>query len=418
MLPEETSLPPVVPPSPRTSPSRLTMGIVALVVALIGFYAGTSYGRKGLLFQPTQFKVVNQKDQVKDVDYDLLWKAIDTVEKNYIEQPVDQQKILYGAVQGAVAAAGDQYTEFFDPEQLESFKTDLKGTFEGIGAEIGKKNGNIVVVTPLDESPAKRAGILPGDIIVQVDGESTAEWSVDQAVKKIRGQKDTKVTLTLFREGRNKTFDVTITRAQISVKSVKLEYKTIGGKNIAVMNLTRFGDDTKALFDAAVNDMLSHKVDGLVLDLRNNPGGYLQSAVDLASNWVPEGKVVVTEARGSGESIPYNSEGFGRLKNIKTVVLINAGSASAAEILAGALQDYHLAPLIGEKSFGKGSVQELFDLPGNSAVKVTVAKWITPNGKNLHKDGLVPDIEVKRTEEDITSNKDPQKDKALEEVVK
>ncbi len=397
---------------------RLKTAVVVLIVALGSFYAGASYGRKGLVFQPADFKIVNQKDQIKEVDYNLLWKAIDTVGQNYIERPVDQQKILYGAVRGAVAAAGDQYTEFFDPDELNGFKTDLKGTFEGIGAEIGKKNGNIVIIAPLDESPAKRAGLLPNDVIVQVEGQSTSDWSVDQAVKNIRGQKGTKVTLTLFREGHSKTFDVTITRDAISVKSVKLLYKTVGSKNIAVLTLSRFGDDTKTLFDAAVNDLLTHHVDGLVLDLRNDPGGYLQTAVDVASNWVPEGKVIVTEARGTGESIPYNSLGYGRLKDLKTVVLINGGSASAAEILSGALQDYKLAPLIGEKSFGKGSVQELFDLPNNTAVKVTVAKWITPSGKNLHKDGLVPDMEVKRTEDDITANKDPQLDKALEEVGK
>ncbi len=405
-------------PSPYYSKTWLRNLIAVVVIAGIAFSAGASYGRKGLVFEPKDFKILNQKDKVEDVDYTLLWDAIRTVSDNYIERPVDQQKILYGAVQGAVSAAGDEYTEFFDPEELQSFKTDLKGTFEGIGAEIGKKNGNIMIVAPLDESPAKRAGILANDVIVQVDGEITSNWSVDEAVKKIRGQKGTKVTLTLFREGRAKTFDVTITREQISVKSVKLEFKTVGAKNIAVLTVSRFGDDTRSLFDGAVNSILSRKVDGLVLDLRNNPGGYLQTSVDVASDWVAEGKLVVNEQRGDDSSIPYNSLGYGRLKNIKTVVLINGGSASAAEILAGALQDYKIVPLIGEKSFGKGSVQELFDLPDNSAVKITVAKWITPGGKNLHKDGLTPDIEVKRTEDDINASKDPQLDKALEEVVK
>jgi len=182
--------------------------------------------------------------------------------------------------------------------------------------------------------------------------------------------------------------------------------------------LSRFGDDTKDLFLQAINDIALHHVDGIVLDLRNDPGGYLESAVNVASQWVPKDQVVVTEAHSDGSSIPYNSAGLSRLANIKTVILINGGSASAAEILAGALHDYNIAKLIGEKSFGKGSVQQLIDLPGDSAVKVTIAKWITPSGKNLNHDGLVPDIEVKRSEDDIKNNQDPQLDRALDEVTK
>jgi carboxyl-terminal processing protease len=408
-----------IPPAPQPARKpRFQYPIALLLVIVLSFYFGIQFGRKGLTFNPQTFKIINQKDQVGTVDYNILWDAINTVNENYIDKPVDQQKVLYGAVEGAVSAAGDEYTTFFDPQSLNDFQTQLSGTFEGIGAQIGKKNGAITVIAPLDESPAKKAGLLPKDIITQVDGHSTADWSVDEAVKNIRGKAGTTVTLTIYRESKTNTFDVKIQRAAISVKSVKWEYNNVNGKNIAVVTLSQFGDDTKDLFNKAVNDILSHHVDGMILDLRNNPGGYLETAVDVASNWVPNGKVVVTEAHSNGQNIPYNSAGYGRLANIKTVVLINGGSASAAEILSGALQDYKIAPLIGEKSFGKGSVQQLFDLPGGTAVKVTIAKWITPSGKNLHKDGLVPDIAVTRSDDDIAADKDPQMDRAVQEITK
>lgn len=393
-----------------------------LLIVLVGgglFRAGYTAGQRGLVFQPKEFKVVNQKDQTVTVDYSLLWDALRIVERDYIDKNnIDQRKVLYGAISGAVAAAGDEYTQFFDPQELDNFRTSLSGSFDGIGAEIGKRDGNIVVIAPLDDTPAQRAGLLAKDIITAIEGESTVDMSVDEAVTKIRGKKGTAVTLSIFREGSDQPFEVKITRATISIKSVKWEYKTVGDKTVALVTLARFGDDTKSLLDQAISEISSRRVDGLVVDLRNDPGGYLEAAVAVASQWVPKDKLVVTEAHSSGESIPYNSTGISRLANYKTVVLINSGSASASEILAGALQDYKIATLIGEKSFGKGSVQQLIELPQNTAVKVTVAKWITPSGKNLNKEGLQPDIEVKMTAEDITAQRDPQLDRALEEVVK
>lgn len=398
--------------------------VVIIIAFTVGaFRVGYAFGHQGYVFIPKEFKVVNRGDTPLTVDYKLLWQAIDAVNKNFIEGPANEQKVLYGAVKGAVSATGDQYTEFFTPEELQSFKTDLSGSFGGIGAEIGKRNGNITVIAPLEGSPAQKAGILAKDIIVKVNGEDTVDWGVDQAVQKIRGPKGSEVTLTVYRDGKNKTFDLKITRDQIEVKSVKWqikEEKSASGKNlkIAVITLSRFGDDTKDLFDKAVADINSKSVDGIVLDLRNDPGGYLETSVDIASNWVDSGKLIVSEAHSDGKTNQYKSYGYGKLAGKKTVVLINGGSASAAEILSGALHDYGLAKLIGEKSYGKGSVQELIPLPGNSAVKVTIAKWITPNGKNLNKDGLNPDIEVKLTEDDIAAQKDPQMDKAMEEVIK
>lgn len=398
----------------KTSPPKFWHKLTVLVLIIgVSYWAGYQSGRKGYIFVPKEFKVIGQDQAPLTVDYKLLWSAIDAVNQNYIDKPVDQQKILYGAVKGAVAGVGDPYTVFFAPDELKNFQTDLKGSFSGIGAEIGLKNGNIVIVAPLDDSPAKKAGLLAKDAIVKVDGEATTGWTTDQAVSKIRGEKGTAVTLTIYREGRTKTFDVKIFRDEIKVKSVKWQVKTVGSKKIGVITLSRFGDDTKDLFTQAVNDLLKQSVDGIILDERDNPGGYLQTAVDLASDWLPAGELVVTEARSQGEPIKYTAEGNNRFSGIKTIVLINGGSASAAEILAGALHDHGAAMLLGEKSFGKGSVQELINLPGNSAVKVTVAKWITPNGKNLNKDGLDPDLQVKLSEDDINAGKDPQMDSAL-----
>jgi carboxyl-terminal processing protease len=393
---------------------------IFFAIGLVGtaFILGHFSGRTGLVFQPKDFKVVNQKDTSQKVDYQLLWEAIKTVDEKFIDAPTDPQKILYGAVKGAVKASGDSYTEFFPPKELSDFKTQLKGSFGGIGAEVGKKNGQIVIIAPLDDSPAKKAGILAQDIVVMVDGVLTTDWSIEEAVEKIRGEKGTKVTLSIYREGRPKPFDLEIVRDEIKIKSVKLEFKETNGKKVAIISLTRFGDDTFELFNKTVGEVLRSSVSGIVLDLRNNPGGYLNSAVEVASNWVKDGEVIVTEAKSKGVPEVFRAEGKSRLASIPTIVLINGGSASASEILAGALQDYGISKLIGEKSFGKGSVQELVDLKGGGAVKVTVAKWITPKGKNLNKDGLVPDIEVKLTEEDIKNAKDTQMEKALEEVLK
>ncbi len=396
--------------------------IIILVLLAGAYYFGYQAGNKGFVFSPKEFKLVSQNDQPATVDYNLLWKAMDVVNQKYIDKPVDQQQVLYGAVAGAVASVGDPYTSFFPPKELQNFKTDLKGSFGGIGAEVGKKDGNIVIVAPLDDTPAKRAGLLAKDIIVAVDGQNTQGWSVEQAVSKIRGTKGTPVTLTIYREGKNKPFDVKIVRDDIKIKSVKWEYKEteVNGqkRDVAVITISRFGDDTNGLFNQAVNDVLKHDIVGIIVDLRNDPGGYLQTAVDVASAWVKSGELVVSEAKSDGTSEIFKASGNPRLAGLKTIVLVNGGSASAAEILAGALHDHNLAQLLGEKTFGKGSVQELVDLPGGSAVKVTVAKWITPGGKNLNKDGLDPDIEVKLTEEDITAGKDVQMESALTQFTK
>jgi carboxyl-terminal processing protease len=390
----------------------------ALLLVVIGYTVGFQNGKSGFQFEPKDFKIVNQADAPREVNYDLLWKAIDAVNSKYIEKKPTPEQFLYGAIKGAVESTGDPYTTFFTPQEFESFKSDLRGSFDGIGAEIAKRDGYITIVAPIDDSPAKKAGVLAKDIILEVDGKSTTGWSVEEAVSKIRGTRGTKVKLQIAREGRTKPFDIEIVRDKIEIKSVKLEYKDLNNKKIAVLTISRFGDDTDQLFEKYANEILRSNASGLVVDLRNNPGGYLQTAVDLASQWVKPGEVVVTEERTGSQPFVYNSKGNSRLGSLKTVVLINGGSASASEILAGALRDHNLAQLVGETSFGKGSVQELVELDKKSAVKITVARWITPGGKNLNKEGLHPDVEVKLSEDDIKNSKDPQMDKALEELTK
>lgn len=409
-------------PKPQRGASKLRWVILVVLLLALSFKFGYTTGKKGFVYEPKEFRVINQNQIAKSVDYQLLWDAIKVVNEKFIEKPATPEQILYGAVRGAVESYGDPYTTFFEPKNLETFKTDLAGSFNGIGAEIGKRDGQIVIIAPLDESPAQKAGILAKDIVVEVNGESAANWSVEEAVSKIRGPKGTKVTLKLFREGKNAPFDVEIIRDKIEIKSVKWEFKELGQgsqkKLVAVIKLTRFGDDTLGLLEKAVNEILIRNVSGIVLDMRNNPGGYLQTAVDVASYWVENGKLVVKEERSQSADNNYQASGKNRLKGHPTAVLINGGSASASEILAGALQDYGIAKLIGEKSFGKGSVQELVDLRGQTALKVTVARWITPGGKNLNKEGLRPDIEVKMAEEDYEQGKDPQMDRAIEEITK
>ncbi len=393
--------------------------LLAFVVVGGAFRIGYMSGEKGLTFSPKNFKVINREDAPVDVDYNLLWQALKIVQDKYIDsENIDPQKVLYGAIQGAISAAGDEYTQFFDPKTLAEFKSDLQGSFSGIGAEIVQKDGSIMVVAPLEGSPAERAGILAKDYIVKINGESTDAMGSDVAASKIRGPEGSQVVVSIYREGKPDTFDLTITREKIEVKSVKLEYREVSGKKVAIIKISKFGDDTVELFNLAADDIVKNNPVAVIVDQRNNPGGYLDSSVEVASQWLESGKLVVSEDHSEKDIVTYNSLGYNKLGKFKTIVLINGGSASAAEILAGALKDNGKAILIGEKSFGKGSVQELVPLGKDAAVKVTIAKWITPGGKNLNKDGLEPDIKVPLTTEDAEAKRDPQMDKALEEAVK
>ncbi|GIW64556.1 MAG: peptidase S41 [Patescibacteria group bacterium] len=342
-------------------------------------------------------------------------KVLDILQKKYVDkQKINQEKLYYGAIKGAVASLNDPYTFFLTPEENKQSKDDLQGKFEGIGAQLGLKNGRIIVIAPLKNSPAEKSGVKAGDFINAVDSEKTAGWTLNQAVSKIRGPKGTKVKLTLERN--NKELTVDIIRDEIHVSSVELSYKN----NVAILKLNQFGENTNDEWDKAVDEIKSQydqkKIKGMILDLRDNPGGYLQSSIYIASEFLTIGKIVVKQ-QSVNQSLNYYVERNGRLLDIPLVVLINQGSASASEILAGALRDYKRAKLVGEKSFGKGSVQEAIDLDKGAGIHITVAKWILPNGDWINEKGIKPDIEVKN-EIDEKNTLTPDNDKQLDTALK
>ena len=346
-----------------------------------------------------------------DVDFELFWDLWDILEQQYVEpDAVEGKKMFYGAMKGLVRALDDPYTVFMEPtvakEFKESLNTDTK--FEGIGAELGMKSEILTVVAPLDGMPAQIAGLKSGDKILAIDGDSTIGITIYEAVKKIRGPKNTDVTLTIARNGLDTTKDIIITRNTITVKSLRTNLRE---DNIFVIKLTNFNGTTKRFMDEAVQEVLEANPIGIILDLRNNPGGYLDTAVQISSEWVEDG-VIVSEEFNNDKKNNRLAIGRAKLANYKTVVLINEGSASASEIVAGALQDYDKATILGKKSFGKGSVQALDELQDGSSVKITVAKWMTPKGFNINKEGIKPDEEVEITEEDGKAGEDTQMEAA------
>lgn len=402
---------------PNSQKKRLIISAAIVLLLVLVFGAGFSFGSHRLKID-SQLKITKGNTPAANADYSLLWDALDALNSKFIDRPLDQQKLMYGAIAGLVSATGDPYTSYFDPEQARDFSDQLKGTFDGIGAEVGIKDDQIVIIAPLDDTPAQKAGLQAGDAILAINGESTAMMSVEMAVSKIRGRAGSDVTLTILRAGKRSAQDVKITRSRISVKSVKFEEKEVSGKKVGVIKISQFGEDTKGLFDQAVDQILSGNDQAVILDLRNDPGGYLDSAVTLASSWVQPDSVVVKEINYKGEIKEYKPNALNRLSGIKTIILVNGGSASASEILAGCLQDYGLATLVGTKTFGKGSVQELTMLKDNSEMKITIAKWLTPKGRTIDKVGLEPDIKVDEAGMNLTEGIDPQMDKALELAVK
>src|SRR3989344_5046681 len=329
-------------------------------------------------------------------------------------RPLTDTKLFYGALAGMVAGLEDPYSIFMNPELAQEFNNELEGTFDGIGAEIGIRNSNLVIIAPLPATPAERAGLKAGDRILSIDGVDTTSMAVDYAVSLIRGQRGTSVKLTILANGDTEAKDIAIVRDQITIQVVQADLKKIpNGKTIAYIKDVHFAQDTDEKFRAAWQQLKARGANAIVLDLRNNPGGFLDQAIALSSHWVAD-EVVVKEKMPEQDFQVYRSIGPGDLADIPTIVLVNGGSASASEIVTGALQDWQLATVVGEKTFGKGSVQDLQEFPDGSAVKLTIAKWFTPKERSIDQTGLTPDIEVERTREDIEADKDPQLERALE----
>jgi carboxyl-terminal processing protease len=346
----------------------------------------------------------------QDVDFNLFWKVWDDLKNSFVDKDkLIDKKMFYGALRGLVSSLGDPYTVFMDPVIAENFNNDLAGTFEGIGAEIGLKGDVITIIAPLPDMPAEKAGLKSGDKVIKINGESTTNMSVEEAVSKIKGPKGTQVTLSIFRDGFDNFKEFKIIRSTIIVKSVRTR---LNDDNMLVVQVTNFNDDTDTLFNEAVSQAVKDNPKGIILDLRNNPGGYLDTAIEMASEWIEDG-VIVTEKYNETKKNEHLARGRARLKGFKTVVLVNQGSASASEIVSGALQDYKDAVLIGMKTFGKGSVQTLLNLEDGSSVKITIAKWLTPKGRSINEEGVMPDYEVELTTDDYNKNKDPQMEAAI-----
>ncbi|MDP2708661.1 MAG: S41 family peptidase [bacterium] len=369
-------------------------------------YAGQIYNK---------YAVAPVNKLTADVDFNLFWKVWDLLKDEYVDQSkLDDKKMFYGALKGMVESVGDPYTVFMEPKVAKEFSDDLAGTFEGIGAEIGMKNDIITIVAPLYDMPAEKAGLKAGDKIYAIDGTTTAGMTIDEAVSNIRGPKATEVTLSIVREEFDQPKDFKITRGVILVKSVRTVMRD---DDIFVITITNFNDDTAGLFKQAAREAVEKNPQGIILDLRNNPGGYLETAIDVASLWIDQG-VVVTEQFSPDKKNEYLRRGRSLLKDFPTVVLVNQGSASASEIVSGALKDYGRATIVGMQTFGKGSVQTLEDLQDGSSVKITVAKWLTPNGDNINEQGIAPDVEIDFTLDDYNNGQDPQMDKAVEVLSK
>lgn len=348
-------------------------------------------------------------DVSNDADFGTFWNVWKMVRSNYVDQPVSEKEMYYGAITGMVSSMKDPYTTYFTPEDAKAFDEQLSGSFAGIGAQLDMKEDQIVVIAALPNTPAEKAGILSEDAILAIDGITTEGMPVDEAVSKIRGEKGTVVTLNVLHKNATTPTDIVITRDEITIASVKY---TKEDNHIALIDVSIFNDDTSSLFAKAAEQALQDGATSIILDLRNDPGGLLDSAINLAGYWLESGSTAVIEDK-QGNQHAFTTSGTASLKDIPTVVLVNGGSASASEILAGALQDAKKATIIGEQTFGKGSVQEFHDLPDGGAVKITVAHWLTPLGRSINKEGITPDSIVTFTEQDAHAKRDPQFDAAI-----
>ncbi len=419
------------------SQSRLTsrwgrffsLVIFVVIIGGGGFMAGLIYGQKAELARRLadpqavllgKLSGLYQQDKQgrlsSDIDFSLFWQTWDLIKTNYVDQDkLTDKQMFYGALSGLVSSVDDPYTVFMNPEESKLFNEDLTGTFSGIGAEVGLRNDVVTIIAPLAGTPAERAGLRSGDKVYAIDKQSTVGLTVDEAVKKIRGDKGTTVTLTIARNG-DKLRDISITRDTIVVKSVATNYDQASG--LYTITVSNFNADTEPLFQAAIQDIERQKPRGLILDLRNNPGGYLDAAVAIASFWISDGVIVSEQFSNQSATQPQHARGLAPLAGLPTVVLINQGSASASEIVAGALMDHQQATTIGKTTYGKGSVQVVRDLPDGSMVKITTAKWLTPNGTSINDKGIKPNIEVELTEDDFNKNVDPQMVKARQFLLK
>lgn len=397
--------------------------IIFMIVFLAGAYLATKnnvigqIAEKEVLYLGSIVGKYEKQDGkwVQNADFDLYWEVWDLLKSDYVNKDsLADKQLFYGSLEGLVSSLDDPYSEFMDPQENKQFEEDMSGTFEGIGAEIGIRDDLLTVISPIEGTPAQKAGIMAGDKILEINGESTQGMDINEAVSKIKGPKGTEVVLSIFRNGFDDIKEFKIIRDVISIKSVSYEKLD---NNLFLIKINSFNGDTNYLFSQAIREVLTQDPDGIIVDLRNNPGGYLEVAVMMLGEWI-NGEVAVIEQFANGKTTEYLADGLNRLKNYSTVILINGGSASASEILAGALRDYNKATIIGKQSYGKGSVQMVKNLTDGSAVKITVAKWLTPKGQNIDEEGIKPDQEVELTYDDFENNRDPQLEEAINFFIK
>ena len=409
---------------PKISIATVRNLIIGTLAVFFVFSAGYCFGKKSYTIsrgKGANVTITREQPQSKeDVSFGLFWQTWDALEAKYFDQDkLIDENLLYGAISGMVASVGDPYTVFLPPQQNKVVREDLNGSFEGVGIQIGFRDNQLAVIAPLADSPAEKAGVKAGDYIVGITDikkeieRGTSGISLHEAVQTIRGEAGSIVTLTVVREGENEPLEIDVKRASIDVPTITLKY---AGENdqYAHVKLNRFGGETVDEWEDIVSEILINKdVDGIIVDLRNNPGGYLQAANDIASDFLEMGDTIVIEEDGQGNRTEYTVDRLARFKDINTVVLLNEGSASASEILAGALRDNADILLIGENSFGKGTIQEPQQINGGSGLHITIAKWLTPDGMWVNEVGLEPDTIV---EDDLETETDEQLEKAIESL--
>jgi len=410
---------------------RFSTGFILLLIIGGAFFFGYQQGEKHISAELKIAELQNKDTgQPEQVDFSSFWQAWNVINEKFVTTATSTtaQEKVYGAIEGLAKSLGDPYTIFFPPEKSKTFETEISGKFEGVGMELGIKDNILSVVAPLKDTPAFRAGIKSGDKIIKIDDTLSADMTVEAAVKMIRGPRGTEVRLTIGREGQSGPLEIKIVRDVINIPTIDTEVKQVTagasgneGNNawrngIYVIKLYNFSANSSNLFREALRSFIESGTHKLILDLRGNPGGYLEAAVDMASWFLPTGKVVVSEEYAKGtEPTIHRSRGYNIFNNtLKMVILVNEGSASASEILAGALREQNIAKLIGAKTFGKGSVQELVKITPETSLKLTIARWLTPLGHSISEEGLTPDYKVKISTKDLEAKRDPQMDKAVE----
>jgi carboxyl-terminal processing protease len=392
---------------PKNQKKVTTYTVIAVFAAISIFTSGWLFGAGKLSLRSNSLVPVSLdgRQAPRDGINELYQQLVDN-----FDGEITDEALLNGQKSGLVAAAEDPYTEFLTAQETKEFNDGLNGSFEGIGAELSREGNFVVIVAPIKGTPADKAGIQPGDVIIEIDGESAANISVTEAVTRIRGPKGEEVVLTIIRDGQELV--VPIIRDTITIESVEWEKRD----NTGIITISRFGDDTVELTRRAAQELKDQGITDVVLDVRNNPGGLLDAAVNVSSVWLPKGSTVLEEKRNGVVVQTFKTTDQPVLPGMPTVVLINGGSASASEIVAGALRDNKAATLIGEQTFGKGSVQRVIPLSGGGSLKVTIARWFTPEGKNIDKEGIAPDQAVELTAENREADQDPQLDAALQKL--